>query len=331
MPTIFAPPELLSVYAYAVDGSDPAEPLSPGQPAHLRRRRRKLPTRAVRRLPDRRPSERAPQHALHRRPRRSAAPPRRRQGRRVARDHTDLRRYGRAPYRTHRRRRIPGRLTRRSATARPAGPPRQTPQSALPRLGATDRESPCPRHREHRAAREQDGHGGRRALRAGPASGDRPRRLACEGAPPLVRRRSRPRCRPSPCSQRRAQAAQSYGSTGWTAGPVAPEAEVARVKALLSAARFGDGLEQQVLSLVDDRTQPWLQVEKQRLNTKQLAAVPRLGGVQMSAIDPGLARFLGFVGRVDAVPDLDTGEGWFALAVVGLIAIDPGPRRGSRS
>jgi hypothetical protein len=106
--------------------------------------------------------------------------------------------------------------------------------------------------------------------------------------------------------------------------PVESQAEVARVEALLGAARFGDGLEQQVLALVQDPPEPWLQVEQRPLNAKQLAGIPRLGGIQLSAIDPGLARFLGFATRVDPVPNPSTGEGWSALAIVGLFAVDPG-------
>jgi hypothetical protein len=104
-----------------------------------------------------------------------------------------------------------------------------------------------------------------------------------------------------------------------------PDDEVARVEATLASVIFGDGLEGLLASMVDDETTaPWRQIERQPLGDReQIADVPRVGSLQMAAIDPGLARFLGFADRLDDLPDLDRDEGWTALAVVGLLAIDP--------
>jgi hypothetical protein len=107
--------------------------------------------------------------------------------------------------------------------------------------------------------------------------------------------------------------------------PITPDDEVARVEATLASVRFGGGLEGLLAPLVDDETiAPWRQIERQALQDRdQIADVPRLGSLQMAAIDPGLARFLGFADRIDDLPDLDDDQGWTALAVVGLLAIDP--------
>ncbi|WP_293902419.1 hypothetical protein [Phenylobacterium sp.] len=110
---------------------------------------------------------------------------------------------------------------------------------------------------------------------------------------------------------------------------VSPEAEVARVQALLQAAPFDGGLEGLLSKLIDDgATPPWLQIEKQRMPTggariDQLAETPRLAALQLAAIDPGMSRFLGFADHIDDLPDLRGGGGWDALAVAGLFAIDP--------
>jgi hypothetical protein len=109
--------------------------------------------------------------------------------------------------------------------------------------------------------------------------------------------------------------------------PVTADDELARVEALLGAAELGGGLEKLLANLVDDQSAPpWLQIEKQRMPTggarsDQVAEVPRLGNLQVAAIDPGLARFLGFADHIDDLPDL-VGGGWNALAVAGLFAID---------
>ena len=106
---------------------------------------------------------------------------------------------------------------------------------------------------------------------------------------------------------------------------VGADEEVARVEAMLASAQFGGGIEQQVATLVDDDTlPPWSQIERQSLvDRNQIADVPRLSSLQLAALDPGLARFLGFAERLDDLPDLRTGEGWTVLAVVGVLGIDP--------
>jgi hypothetical protein len=107
--------------------------------------------------------------------------------------------------------------------------------------------------------------------------------------------------------------------------PVGADEEVARVEAMLAADRLSGGLERLVASIVgDDQEPPWDQVDKRTLDgSNQIAIVPRLGRMQFSALDPGLARFLGFAGRIHDLPDLERGEGWTVLAVVGLLAVDP--------
>ena len=110
--------------------------------------------------------------------------------------------------------------------------------------------------------------------------------------------------------------------------PVAPQDEVARVEALLRASQFAGGLEGLLSNLVDDGAQaPWLQSERQRMPTgdaraDQVTDFPRLGALQMAAIDPGMARFMGFADHIDDLPHL-RGGGWDTLAVAGLFAIDP--------
>lgn len=111
-------------------------------------------------------------------------------------------------------------------------------------------------------------------------------------------------------------------------GAVGPDDEVARTEAMLQASQFAGGLEALLSNLVDDQTRPpWLQSETQRMptggpRTDQVAEVPRLAHLQMAAIDPGLARFLGFADHIDDLPDF-AGDGWNALGVAGLFAIDP--------
>jgi hypothetical protein len=108
---------------------------------------------------------------------------------------------------------------------------------------------------------------------------------------------------------------------------VGPDDEVARVEALLRAAELAGGLENLLVDLVDDQSAPpWMQIATQRMPTggsraDQVADVPRLGNLQMAAIDPGLARFLGFACHIDDLPDL-VGDGWNTLVVAGLFAID---------
>lgn len=107
--------------------------------------------------------------------------------------------------------------------------------------------------------------------------------------------------------------------------PVTADAEVARVEAMLASTRFGGGLEDVVKAMVADASAPpWAQFPKEPLpGGKQYATVPRLGSVQLAAMDPGLARFLGFASRIEDFPDLAGGGGWDALVVVALLAVDP--------
>lgn len=111
--------------------------------------------------------------------------------------------------------------------------------------------------------------------------------------------------------------------------PVGPDAEAARVEALLQAGKpFGGGLEVLLERLVDEQEfAPWWQAERQLMTAddgkQQVVSAQRLGALQMAALDPGIARFLGFADRYDELPDLDDGGGWDTLAVVGLFALDP--------
>lgn len=104
--------------------------------------------------------------------------------------------------------------------------------------------------------------------------------------------------------------------------------EIARVEAMLQAGQLAGGLEKLLSKLVDDSSrEPWLQIEKQAMpaadgGTSQFAEVPRLANIQMAALDPGLARFLGFADCIDDLPELSGDQGWNALAVAGLFAID---------
>lgn len=117
---------------------------------------------------------------------------------------------------------------------------------------------------------------------------------------------------------------------------IGPDDEVARVEAMIKSTQFGGGLESLLTKLVDDQTSPpWIQSEKEEMiptekeenpsaggSTKKIADVPRLSTLQLAAIDPGLARFLGFADHIDDLPDLH-GWGWDTLVVVGLFAISP--------
>jgi hypothetical protein len=107
----------------------------------------------------------------------------------------------------------------------------------------------------------------------------------------------------------------------------AARAEQARVEAMLISAQLGDGLENLLSKLVDDRPVPWAQREKKNIQTpggqKRFVYASRLGTLQMAAIDPGLARFFGFADWIDDFPDLNGEGGWDTLAIVGLFAIAP--------
>jgi hypothetical protein len=109
--------------------------------------------------------------------------------------------------------------------------------------------------------------------------------------------------------------------------PVGRDDEIARVKAMLAASQLGGGLDRMVRTMVRDPGEPpWRQMDEQEVvaenGRKQIVTSPRLGTLQMAAIDPGVARYFGFADRLDDLPDYD-GQGWDTLAVVGLFAIDP--------
>lgn len=109
-----------------------------------------------------------------------------------------------------------------------------------------------------------------------------------------------------------------------------PEDEMARVEAMLKPTQpvGGFDIENMLTNLVDDQTKPpWIQIERKEMqptdgNNKQIVDFSRLGTLQLAAIDPGMARFLGFADFIDDLPDLD-GEGWDTLVIVGLFAISP--------
>jgi len=109
--------------------------------------------------------------------------------------------------------------------------------------------------------------------------------------------------------------------------PVGPGDELARVNALLAAPQPGGGIEAMVSRLVNDVAAPWQQIDKQQQLSEsgvmQFANTPRLSSLQFAAMDPGLARFLGFAGTIDDLPDLEDRGGWDCLAVIGTFAIDP--------
>jgi hypothetical protein len=105
-----------------------------------------------------------------------------------------------------------------------------------------------------------------------------------------------------------------------------PKAEVARVEAMLAEKLPGGTLEGVLERLLSDKeTPPWKQLEdpeplelagKQK---QQTALARRLGLLQLAALDPGVARFLGFAARLEMLP-LPT-EQWDTLAIAGLFAV----------
>jgi hypothetical protein len=110
-----------------------------------------------------------------------------------------------------------------------------------------------------------------------------------------------------------------------------------RIESLLANATFGfdpggtpgatpgSGLEKMLDTMITQGTMPWRQTESVPLHDdrNQVAGIPRLGALQMAAIDPGMARFLGFADRIDD-QELAAGRGEEALAIIGILAIDPG-------
>lgn len=102
--------------------------------------------------------------------------------------------------------------------------------------------------------------------------------------------------------------------------------ETSRVEDFLDAFKLGGGLEATMLRMVSDGAlPPWAQFDVEQLSPAsdppQYATSNRLGLLQTAAADPGIARLCGFATHLDDLPDLD-GPGWNTLAVVGLIAFD---------
>ena len=108
---------------------------------------------------------------------------------------------------------------------------------------------------------------------------------------------------------------------------ISPDEELRRVAAMLASGQLGGGLEALLARLVDDELPPWRQYEHQPMRDpngkRQVVRAPRLGALQTAAMDPGLARHFGFATQFDDLPDLDGAGGWDTLAVVGLLALDP--------
>jgi hypothetical protein len=119
--------------------------------------------------------------------------------------------------------------------------------------------------------------------------------------------------------------------------PVGPADEIARVSALLASPQPDGGIEAMVSRLVRDDTPPWLQADKHQQQPDAAATrysnTPRLGTLQLAALDVGIARFLGFAGTVDDLPDYLEHTPWDCLAILGTFAIDPGffGSRGARA
>jgi hypothetical protein len=105
------------------------------------------------------------------------------------------------------------------------------------------------------------------------------------------------------------------------------DAEQMRVEAMLNSSKVGGGYEKMLQTLIEDEPAPWLQTERTEIITdagkKQYVYAPRLGTLQMAALDPGLARFLGFACHIDDFPVPGEQFSWDTLAVAGLFAIDP--------
>lgn len=95
------------------------------------------------------------------------------------------------------------------------------------------------------------------------------------------------------------------------------------------------GITDTLLRMLGGEVPPWLSApdqlgEGEPLGPKgrsQQVHAPPLNMLQMAAIDPGLARYLGFAACRGEFPDL-AGDGrvsrWDSLAVIGLVAYDPG-------
>lgn len=110
--------------------------------------------------------------------------------------------------------------------------------------------------------------------------------------------------------------------------PLDPTHELARVERLIEAMQLGGGLERLIERIVtDEDTTPWSQRDHEQLpvesGPKQFIDAHRLSTLQTAAVDPGLARFVGFGDHIDDLPDLSGNGGWDTLAVIGLFALSP--------
>ena len=126
------------------------------------------------------------------------------------------------------------------------------------------------------------------------------------------------------------------GSFDWPGpGPAeraeqAAQAERERVATLLDNGGRA-GVRSLLAGLVGDGEFPWRQVEEFDMTDgtapvgarTQRALLPRLSALQLAAIDPGIARYLGFAHRLDEIL-LGAEGGWTPpLLAVGVLAVDP--------
>jgi hypothetical protein len=116
--------------------------------------------------------------------------------------------------------------------------------------------------------------------------------------------------------------------------PVRGDDETRRVEAMLAGVTLGGGLEKMLANLVNDGSAPpWSQTEVQELTEvdverRHTVRTPRAATLQFAALDPGLARFFGFATHIDDLPDLDLRGGWDVLAVASVFAMAPRTPRG---
>jgi hypothetical protein len=81
--------------------------------------------------------------------------------------------------------------------------------------------------------------------------------------------------------------------------------------------------------LDDDTGSPWDQMEDLHMpptpdNKGHYVSLPRLGSIQIAALDPGMAKFFGYSLRLDDIPSNSSNESeWDTLAIAGVFAIDP--------
>ena len=105
-----------------------------------------------------------------------------------------------------------------------------------------------------------------------------------------------------------------------------PGDEMNRVEMARASLQVDGGLDGLVERLVSDgETLPWMQQERMPdLGTTpngraKLAHIGRVSTLQLSAADPGLARYLGFADRIEDLP----GDRWQTLTAFGLFAFSP--------